>query len=145
MVRRPSRRSRLNSIKAHLGQIERLHKHVDHSHRIAPVDEIIEAFGQQRPLTTIRLFDEARQQFSPENHRENHNSAMAFSHSQGQEQKLSWLMTNFDLLFKADSDGPAGLSAKPNLYRDLFSSLEYSLQCHALHKWSIELQFALGK
>ena len=33
-------------LKAHLSQIERIDKHVDHANRIALVNEIIEAFGQ---------------------------------------------------------------------------------------------------
>jgi hypothetical protein len=56
-------------------------KHIDHANRIALVNEIIEAFGQQRLLPTIRLLNEAPHQFPPES-RENHNSSTAFSHSQ---------------------------------------------------------------
>jgi glutathione S-transferase len=43
----------------------RLHdrRRVDHANRIALVDEIIEAFGQELPLLTIRLFNEAPHQF----------------------------------------------------------------------------------
>jgi hypothetical protein len=63
MVRRPASCRRLNPIEAHLGQIERIDKHVDHANRIAIVNEIIKAFGQQRPLPTIRLFNEAPHQF----------------------------------------------------------------------------------
>jgi hypothetical protein len=33
-------------LKAHLSQIERIDKHVDHANRVALVNEIIEAFGQ---------------------------------------------------------------------------------------------------
>ena len=32
--------------KAHLGQIERIDKHVNHANRVAIVNEVIEAFGQ---------------------------------------------------------------------------------------------------
>jgi hypothetical protein len=46
MVRRPASCRRLNSIEAHLGQIESIDKHIDHPHRVALVNEIIEAFGQ---------------------------------------------------------------------------------------------------
>ena len=46
----------LNPLEAHLGQIERTDKHIDHPNRITLVNETIEAFGQQRPLPTIRLF-----------------------------------------------------------------------------------------
>ncbi|OIM89189.1 hypothetical protein BLN97_40800 [Bradyrhizobium elkanii] len=45
-IRRPTRCCQLRSLKAHLGQIERIDKHVDHSNRVALVNEIIEAFGQ---------------------------------------------------------------------------------------------------
>ena len=40
-------------------KIERTDKHIDHPNGITLVNEIIEAFGQQRPLPTIRLFNKA--------------------------------------------------------------------------------------
>lgn len=46
MVRWPPRRRRVYPIEAHFCQIERIDKHVDHSNRVALVNEIIEAFGQ---------------------------------------------------------------------------------------------------
>jgi hypothetical protein len=46
VVRGPTSRRRLHPLKAHLGQIERIDKHVDHANRVALVNEIIEAFGQ---------------------------------------------------------------------------------------------------
>jgi hypothetical protein len=55
------------------------------------VNEIIEAFGQQRPLPAIRLLNEASHQFPLES-RENHNSSTAISHSQSHERK--WLSLN---------------------------------------------------
>ena len=88
MVRRPAGRRRLNTIEAHLGQIERIDKHVDRANRVALVNEIIEAFGQQRPLPTIRLFNEAPHQLPPQNHERIIANAAAFSHSQGQ--KATW-------------------------------------------------------
>jgi hypothetical protein len=33
-------------LKAHLSQMKRIDKHVDHANRVALVNEIIEAFGQ---------------------------------------------------------------------------------------------------
>src|SRR5580704_17360660 len=63
MARWPTSRRRLHPLKAHLSQIECIDKHVDHANRVALVNEIIEAFGQQRPLPTIRLFNEAPHQF----------------------------------------------------------------------------------
>jgi hypothetical protein len=38
----------------HLSQVERIDKNIDHVNRVALVNEIIEAFGQKRPLPTIR-------------------------------------------------------------------------------------------
>ena len=46
MVRRPASCRWLNPLEAHLGQIERIDKHIDHPNRITLVNEIIEAFGQ---------------------------------------------------------------------------------------------------
>jgi hypothetical protein len=46
MVRRPTSCRRLNPLKAHLSQIERIDKHIDHPNRVILVNEIIEAFGQ---------------------------------------------------------------------------------------------------
>ncbi len=63
MVRRPTSRRRLNSLEAHLGQIERIDKCIDDANRITVVNEIIEAFGQQRPLPAICLLKEAPHQF----------------------------------------------------------------------------------
>ena len=63
VVRRPTGCLRLNSLKAHLSQIKRIDKHVDHANGVALVNEIIQALGQQRPLATIRLFNEPSHQF----------------------------------------------------------------------------------
>jgi hypothetical protein len=46
VIRRPTSRRRLRPLKAHLSQIKRVDKHIDHSNRVALVNEIIEAFGQ---------------------------------------------------------------------------------------------------
>jgi hypothetical protein len=61
MIRRTPRRRRVHPNETHLGQIERI-KHVDHANRVILVNEIIEAFGQQCRLPTIRLFNEAPHQ-----------------------------------------------------------------------------------
>ena len=50
-MREPTSRRRLNPFKAHLSQIERINKHVDHANRVALVNEIIEAFGQSASST----------------------------------------------------------------------------------------------
>jgi len=44
MVRRPTSHRRLNPLEAQFGQIKRIYKHVDHSNRVALVNEIIKAF-----------------------------------------------------------------------------------------------------
>lgn len=38
------------------------------TNRVAPINEIIEAFRQQRTLPTIRLLNEAPHQLPPQNH-----------------------------------------------------------------------------
>jgi hypothetical protein len=45
MIRGSTRCRWLYPLKTHLSQIERFHKHVDHSNRVALVNEIIKAFG----------------------------------------------------------------------------------------------------
>jgi hypothetical protein len=45
MIRRPTGCRWLDPREAHLGQIERIDKHVDHTNRVALINEIIEAFG----------------------------------------------------------------------------------------------------
>jgi hypothetical protein len=42
----PTSRRRLNPFKAHLGQIKRTDKDIDHPNRVALVNEIIKAVGQ---------------------------------------------------------------------------------------------------
>lgn len=59
MIRRPASRCRRNSTEAHLGQIKRIDKLVDRANRVVLVNEIIEAFMQQRPLPAIRPLNEA--------------------------------------------------------------------------------------
>ena len=39
-------RRRFHSLKAHLSQIERIDKHVNHANGVALVNEIVKAFGQ---------------------------------------------------------------------------------------------------
>jgi hypothetical protein len=46
MVRWPTSCRRLRLLKAHLSQIERIDKYVDHANRVALANEIIKAFGQ---------------------------------------------------------------------------------------------------
>jgi len=56
MVRPPTGGRRLRNLKAHLSQTERIDKYVDHAKRVALVNQVTEAFGQQCPLPTICLF-----------------------------------------------------------------------------------------
>ena len=63
MIRRPTCRRRRNPLKAHLRQIQRIDKHVDHANWVVLVNKIIKAFGQQRPLPSIRLLNVAPHQF----------------------------------------------------------------------------------
>ena len=67
MVRRSTSCRWLNPLETHLGQIERTDRHIDHPNGITLVNEIIETFGQQRPLPTIRLFNK-RLIDPPQNH-----------------------------------------------------------------------------
>ena len=62
MVRWPTSRRRLHPLKAHLSQIERIDKHVNNANGVVIVNEVIEAFGQKRPLPTMRLLNEAPHQ-----------------------------------------------------------------------------------
>src|SRR5262245_18645029 len=79
MIRPPTSRRWINSIEAHLGQIERIDKHVDHTNGVALADEIIEAFGQQGRLTAICPRNEALHPIPPTESRENHNSGRVFT------------------------------------------------------------------
>src|SRR4051794_33361353 len=86
MIRRPACCRRLNPLKSHLGQIERIDKHVDHANRVALINEIVEAFGQQRYCPRSASSTKRPMNVSQESP-ENHNSGTAFSHSQGQKAK----------------------------------------------------------
>ena len=65
MIRRPTSCRRVHPSETHFGQIERINKYVNHADRVTSVNEIIEAFGQERRLSTIRLFNEAPHQPPP--------------------------------------------------------------------------------
>jgi hypothetical protein len=60
MVRRPAGRCRINASKAQVVQFQRIHEHIDRANRIALVDQIIEAFRQQRRPLAIRPLNETR-------------------------------------------------------------------------------------
>ena len=82
MIGGPSRRCRLDPIKAQFSQIESSDEGVDHANRIALVDEIIEAFGQQRPLPAICPRNEALHR-SPRRIIRRIIAGAAFSHTLG--------------------------------------------------------------
>jgi len=79
MIRRPTSRRWINSIEAHLGQIKRIDKHVDHTNGVALADEIIEAFGQQGRLPAIWPRNEALHPIPPTESRENHSGGRVFT------------------------------------------------------------------
>ena len=47
MIRRPTGRRRIDTIKAQLAKIERIDERIDRANRVAIVDKVIEAFRQQ--------------------------------------------------------------------------------------------------
>jgi len=67
------------AIEPRLGQIKRIDERVDHTNRIALVDPVIEAFGQQSRLPAIRPRNEALHQLPPQNRQENHSSVGVFT------------------------------------------------------------------
>jgi len=87
VICRPSRGRRCNPIEAQCSQIQSSDEGVDHANRIALVDEIIEAFGQQRPLPPICLRNEALHR-SPCRITKRILAAPAFSHTQGPQKSL---------------------------------------------------------
>ena len=60
MIRRATRRRRIDAIEPEIAQIERVDEHIDRANRIAFVDPVIEAFRQQRHLPAIRPLHECR-------------------------------------------------------------------------------------
>src|SRR5262249_59928004 len=59
VIGRPSRDRRLDPFEAQFSQIKRIDERIDHANWIDLVDEIIEAFVQQRRLPAIRPRNEA--------------------------------------------------------------------------------------
>ena len=60
MIAGATRRLGRNTIKAELGQIERIDKGIDHPHRIIDVDLVVQSLGKQRRLPPIGPLDEPR-------------------------------------------------------------------------------------
>src|SRR4029450_1811522 len=82
MIAWPSRRRRLDPREAKYAQIKRSDEGIDRTNRIDLIDEIIEAFGQQRRLPTVRTFNEALHPCPPQIARRII-ADRAFSRSQG--------------------------------------------------------------
>jgi len=59
MIAWPSRRRRLDPGEAKYAQIKRIDEGIDRTNRIDLIDEIIEAFGQQRRLPTVHTLNQA--------------------------------------------------------------------------------------
>jgi len=59
MIAWPSRRRWLGPCEAEYAQIERIDESIDRTNRIDVLDEVIEAFGQQHRLPTVRPLNEA--------------------------------------------------------------------------------------
>ena len=59
MIAWPSRRRGLDPREAKCAQIKRIDESIDRTNRIDLIDEVIETFGQQRRLPTVRTFNEA--------------------------------------------------------------------------------------
>src|SRR4030095_5312022 len=76
MIAWPSRRRGLDPREAKSAQIKRIDESIDRTNRIDLVDEVIEAFGQQRRLPTVHPFNEALHPIPPqcarESYRPNH-------------------------------------------------------------------------
>jgi hypothetical protein len=78
----PARRFRHHAIEAELPEVQRVDERINRADRIALVDKVIEAFGQQRPLPPIRPFNEPLHRLPPQIARRII-SATAFLRSQG--------------------------------------------------------------
>ena len=72
MIGGPARCFRHNALEPKLGQIERIDKRVDRANRIALIDPLIEAFGQQSRLPTIRPLNKAPHLILPQIGRESY-------------------------------------------------------------------------
>ncbi len=59
MIRRPPRYLGIDPFEPKLGKIEFVGKDIDHPNGIVLIDPVFQAFRQQRPLPTIRPFNEA--------------------------------------------------------------------------------------
>ena len=115
MIGGSSRGCRLDPIEAQFSQIERSDEGVDHANRIALVDKIIEAFGQQRPLPAICLRNEALNR-SPRRIIRRIIAGAAFSHTQGQKKpKIAGQQGDFTgLMFLRYLPRPPALPRSPD-------------------------------
>jgi hypothetical protein len=59
VIGRPTGRFRIDTLKAHLAQVQLIDKSFDNPHRIIRTDVIIDTIGQQTNLSLVRAFDES--------------------------------------------------------------------------------------
>src|SRR5262249_41244348 len=104
MIRRTTSRRWINSIEAHLGQIKRIDKHVDHTNGVALADEIIEAFGQQGRLPAIWPRNEALHPIPPTESRENHSGGRVFTQPRSEAERFELSISSL-LCPRADMHG----------------------------------------
>ena len=72
MIGGPARYFRHHAVEPELGQIERIDERVHRANRIALIDPLIEAFGQQSRLPTIRTLNKAPHPILPQTARESY-------------------------------------------------------------------------
>ena len=84
MVRWPTSCRRLRPLKAHLSQIERIDKDIDHPNGIVLANPVLQAFRKQRALRPIRALNEAPHPSPPQiawaSYLENHFKQRVFTH-----------------------------------------------------------------
>src|SRR4051794_25250078 len=83
MIGGPARCFRHNAFEPKLRQIQRVDERIDSANRVAPIDPLIKAFGQQSRLPTIRPNQKALHpilpQFAREFYRENQSNEAVFA------------------------------------------------------------------
>src|SRR4030095_7517313 len=72
MIAWPSRRRGLDPREPKCTQIKRIDESIDRTNRIDLIDEVIEAFGQQRRLPTVHPLNEALHPIPPQTARESY-------------------------------------------------------------------------
>jgi hypothetical protein len=88
MIRRPTCAGRHNAAEPKFSQIEGRNEGVDHANRIVICNPVIQAFRQQSRLPAISPLNEARHA-QPRRFSAGIIAGTAFSHSQGQKQRIA--------------------------------------------------------